>query len=287
MIPTSSGSVVHGLEKRTAQTRSESESDTGTPDSVIQTESEVHRGRVYISKANRPTDSSVIPASSGSVVHGLGKRSAQTKSESESVAGIPNPVIQTGNEVQIDRVNISMANGQTDSTVTPPSSDSGVHSLGEQWENMSTNSINTGSIQTVKTFYGGDTSQVDRKRPQENRKVMFSDESLFGKKDSMVYSNTDSHNSDIAAMSDFSDDEDWSQRELQPSILTVSDDSIKKELNNCDELVPDRTTAGVGSISLDPNDKDYWTNFRLLTRQAFLLDNDKLAESDYPELAGG
>ena len=173
-----------------------------------------------------------------------------------------------------------MANGQTDSTVTPPSSDSGVHSLGEQWENMSTNSMDTGSIQMVKTFYGGDTSQVDRKNPQENRKVVFSDESVFGKKDSMVYSNTDSHNS---AMSDFSDDEDWSQGELQPSILTVSDDSIKKELNSCDELVPDTTTAGVGSISLDPNDKDYWTNFRLLTRQAFLLDNGKLAESDYPD----
>ena len=186
-------------------------------------------------------------------------------------------------EVQIDRVNISMANGQTDSTVTPPSSDSGVHSLGEQWESMSTNSMDTGSIQTVKTFYGGDTSQVDRKSPQENRKVVFSDESVFGKKDSMVYSNTDSHNSDIAAMSDFSNDEDWSQGELQPSILTVSDDSIKKELNSCDELVPDITTAGVGSISLDSNDKDYWTNFRLLTRQAFLLDNDKLAESDYPD----
>ena len=197
--------------KRTTQTGSESESDTGAPDSVIQTESEVHMGRVNISKANGPTDSSVIPASSGSVVHGLGKRTAQTKSESESVAGIPDPVIQTGSEVQIDRVNISMANGQMDSTVTPPSSDSGVHSLGEQWENMSTNSMDTGSIQTVKTFYGGDTSQVDRKSPQENRKVVFSDESVFGNKDSMVYSNTDSHNSDIAAMSDFSDDEDWSQ----------------------------------------------------------------------------
>ena len=143
VIPALSGSVVHGLEKRTAQTRSESESDTGTSDSVIQTESEVHRGRVNISKANRPTDSSVIPASSGSVVHGLGKRSAQTKSESESVASIPNPVIQTGNEVQIDCVNISIANSQTESTVTPPSSDSGVHSLGEQWENMSTNSMDT------------------------------------------------------------------------------------------------------------------------------------------------
>ena len=249
---------------------------------MIQTESEVHRGRVNISKANGPTDSSVIPPSSGSVVHGLGKRTAQTKSESESVACIPDPVIQTGSEVQIDRVNISMANGWTDSTVTPPSSDSGVHSLGEQWENMSTNSMDTGSIQTVKTFYGGDTSQVDRKSPQENRKVVFSGESVFGKKDSMVYSNTDSHNSD---MSDFSDDEDWSQGELQPSTLTVSDDSIKKEiqLRSCDESVPDITTAGVGSISLDPNDKDYWTNFRLLTRQAFLLDNVKLSESDYPD----
>ena len=97
-----------------------------------------------------------------------------------------------------------------------------------------------GLIQTVKTFYGGDTSQVDRKRPQENRKVIFSDRSVFGKEDSMVYSNTASHNSDIAAMSDFSDDEDWSQGELQPSILTVGDDSIRKEWNNCDELGPNR-----------------------------------------------
>ena len=38
--------------KRTTQTRSESESDTGVPDSVIQTGSEVHTGRVNISMAN-------------------------------------------------------------------------------------------------------------------------------------------------------------------------------------------------------------------------------------------
>ena len=38
--------------KRTTQTRSESESDTGAPDSVIQTESEVHTGRVNISMAD-------------------------------------------------------------------------------------------------------------------------------------------------------------------------------------------------------------------------------------------
>ena len=68
-----------------------------------------------ISKANGPTDSSVIPPSSDSVVHGLGEQTNQT----ERVAGIPDSVIQTGSEVQTDCVNISMANGQTDSTVTP------------------------------------------------------------------------------------------------------------------------------------------------------------------------
>ena len=271
--------------KRMTQTRSESESDTGAPDSVIQTESEVHTGRVNISKANGPTDSSVIPPSSDSVVHGLGEQTNQTKSESERVAGIPDSVIQTGSEVQTDCVNISMANGQTDSSVTPPSSDSGVHSLGEQWDNMSTYSMNTGSIQTVRTFYGGDTSQVDRKNPQETRKVVFCDGTVCGKNENMEYLTTDSQNSDIAAMSDFSDDEDEPQGELRPKRLTecISDDSIKAESNSCDRSVSDMSTAGVGSNSLDPNDKEYWTKFRLLTRQAFLLDNDKLSESDYPD----
>ena len=63
----------------------------------------------------------------------------------------------------------------------------------------------------------------------------------------------------------------------------VCDDSIKEESNNCELSDPDMTTAGVGSKSLDPNDKEYWTKFRLLTRQAFLLDNVKLSESDYPD----
>ena len=140
-------------------------------------------------------------------------------------------------------------------------------------------------IQTVKSFYGGDTSQVDKTNPQENRKVMFSGGTRGGTNDSMAYSNTDSQNSDIAAISDFSDDEDEPQGEQRPRILTdcVRDDSIKEELINCDQTVPDMTTTGDGSNSLDPNDKDYWTKFRLLTRQAFLLDNVKLSESGYPD----
>ena len=205
-------------------------------------------------------------------------------SKNSDIAAMSDLSDEEDGEVQTDRVNIGIANGPTDSSVTPPSSDSGVHSLGEQWENMSTNSMNTGSIQTVKTFYGGVVSQVDSKN-QESRKVVFCSGTVCGKKDSMAYSTTDSQNSDIAAMSDFSDDEDGPQGELRPKILTecVSDDSIKEESNNCERSDPDMTTAGVGSKSLDPNDKEYWTKFRLLTRQAFLLDNVKLSESDYPD----
>ena len=187
-------------------------------------------------------------------------------------------------EVQTDRVNIGVAAGPTDSSVAPPSSDSGVHSLGEQWENMSANSMNTGSIQMVNTFNGSVVCQEDSKN-QESYKMVFCSGTVCGKKDSMAYSTTDSQNSDIAAMSDFSDDEDESQGELRPKIRTecVSEDSIKEGSINGERSDPNTNTVGVGSKTLDPDDKEYWTKFRLLTRQAFLLDNVKLSESDYPD----
>ena len=81
---------------------------------------------------NGPTDSNVISSSSDAAVHSVGEQLIQTKIVSESVTGRPVPVIQTECEVQIDRVNIGIANGPTDPSVTPPSSDSGIHSLSEQ-----------------------------------------------------------------------------------------------------------------------------------------------------------
>ena len=60
-------------------------------------------------------------------------------------------------------------------------------------------------------------------------------------------------------------------------------DSVQEESTLCDQPIADTTTAGDCSDSLDPNDKEYWTKFRLLTRQAFLLDDDKLSESNYPD----
>ena len=48
------------------------------------------------------------------------RRTIQTRSESESATGVPDPVIQTGSDVQTDRVNIGTANGPADSRDTPP-----------------------------------------------------------------------------------------------------------------------------------------------------------------------
>ena len=122
--------------KRTILTRSESESDTGTPDSMVQTESDAQTGRANIGVANGPTDLNVIPSSSDSAVRSLGKQLIQTKSELKGVADVPDPVPQTGSEVQTDSINIRTNNGQTDWRETSLSSDSGVHSWTEQWENQ-------------------------------------------------------------------------------------------------------------------------------------------------------
>ena len=71
----------------------------------------------------------------------------QLRGESEGTNEVPDPVIQTGSDVRTHRMNIGTAHGQTDPCDAPPSSDSGVHSLEEQWENMSTESLDTTSEQ--------------------------------------------------------------------------------------------------------------------------------------------
>ena len=68
--------------------------------------------------------------------------------------GILDPVNQTGSPIQSDFMKIGTVNGPASSGDTPSSSDSGVHSLGEQWENMSTNSIDMESEQNERATYG-------------------------------------------------------------------------------------------------------------------------------------
>ena len=72
-------------------------------------------------------------------------------------AGVPDPVNQTGSDIQTGRLKIGTVGGPASSEDTSPSSDSGVHSLGEQWENMSTNYMDMESEQNEGLSYGSDT----------------------------------------------------------------------------------------------------------------------------------
>ena len=135
-------------------------------------------------------------------------------------------------------MNFDTINGQSGSSVVSPSSDSGVHSLDEQWECMSTVSGNSDSIQSIKTVYGGVVSEADSPpvllRNMNTRGVVSSHRGTYGQHDSMSYLSTNGHNSDIAAMSDFSDEEDEPREEVgpyedvQPNIRTdwVGEDTI-------------------------------------------------------------
>ena len=236
---------------------------------------------------NTRTEPSEVMCSPGAQIY-------RTERRSESPAVKPDPAIRTGGEGRTDDMNFDTINGQSESSAVSPSSDSGVHSLDEQWECMSTYSGESDSIQSIKTVYGGVASQADSPivllRNMDTRGVVFSHKETYGKHDSMSYLSTNGHNSDIAAMSDFSDEEDEPREEVgpyedvQPKIRTdwVGNDTIKKESNSCDYSVLHTTTTEVPH-ALDPNDEDYWTKFRLLTKQAFKLDDVKLSESDYPD----
>ena len=106
-----------------------------------------------------------------------------------------------------------------------------------------------------------------------------------GTKHDMVYSESDDRNSDITDMSGFSDSDDQTQEEIRPGPQTGSDrcDSIGIVSEVYDQPVTNTVTAEDDRDSLDPNDREYSTKFRLLTRRAFLLDDDSLSDSNFPE----
>ena len=157
------------------------------------------------------------------------KRTTQTRSGSERDTGVPGPMIQTGSEVQRDRVNISTDIGPSDSRETTPSSDSGVHSWTEQWENMSDNLTYSSSCQTVGSHREGSgrVPQIDFRAPPNTEEEDDSDypgtdgllsrklggrpsEVMYGEDGRIAYSAVtgggSDRNADIAALSDFSDD---------------------------------------------------------------------------------
>ena len=157
------------------------------------------------------------------------KRTTQTRSESESVTGVRDPVIQTGSEVQTDRVNISTDNGLTNLRDASPSSDSGVHSWTEQWENMSEYLTDSSVYHTVDS-HRKDSRRVSHLKfsaPPNTEDEDDSDypdtdgslaktlggcpsEGMYGNNGRITHSavtgSGSERNADIAALSDFSND---------------------------------------------------------------------------------
>ena len=68
-------------------------------------------------------------------------------------------VKQTGSPIQTDFMKLGPITEPASLGDTPPSSDSGVHSLGEQWENMSTSSIDMESEQNKRPTHGSVTGR--------------------------------------------------------------------------------------------------------------------------------
>ena len=152
-----------------------------------------------------------------------------TRSESGCFTGVGDPLIQKDRGFQIVRVNASLDSGLTNSRDVSHSSDSGVHSWMEQWENMSDNLMD-GSY--------GDTGDLHRSISVGMSHLMFGappntedegdsdypgkdgsltemldgcpSEAMSDRNRDMTFGElTDSdndRNSDIAALSDFSDD---------------------------------------------------------------------------------
>ena len=101
----------------------------------------------------------------------------------------------------------------------------------------------------------------------------------------MMNSVSDDRDLDIANMSDFSDDEDGIPAGSQPRTQAgcVLDSSFNETLSLCDRPVAITVTARDDRDLPDPNDREYWTKFRLLTKQAFLLGDNCLSDSNFPE----
>ena len=138
-------------------------------------------------------------------------------------------VKQTESPIQTDFMKLGTINEPASLGDTPLSSDSGVHSLGEQWENMSTSSIDMESEQNKRPTHGSvmgrrvsDTrvpptdcllnEESDKNSSidiQENgRKIQYNDVTICENEFSSVNSGADGVNSDIGALAAFSDDDE-------------------------------------------------------------------------------
>ena len=141
---------------------------------------------------------------------------------------IPDPAEETESAIQTNVMKMVTKVGPASLGDTPPSSDSGIHSLGEQWENMSISTADTEAEQNRRPTSCSTTGRRDsdtRVPPNTEESDEFSSVDIASyRKDfqynetticreeySLVDSGTDGGNSDIGVLADFSDDEEESQ----------------------------------------------------------------------------
>ena len=157
---------------------------------------------------------------------------------------IPDPVEETESAIQTDVMKIVVTDGPASLGDTPPSSDSGMHSLGEQWENMSISTADMEAKQNGRPTSCSTTGRRDSDIrvplnteededvicpwmdcllnkesdefssvdiPNHRKDIQYNDMTICRKEYSLVDSGTDGGNSDIGVLADFSDDEEESQ----------------------------------------------------------------------------
>ena len=195
-------------------TRNESAMNTEFLPPVIKPKGEALRGRMRSSVDMKRTEPSEVKGSPEVL-----SNTAEDSSVSPSIN--QDPIIRTGPDDQTNNMKLDMKKERSELSVVSPSSDSGVHSVDEQWDGMSTYSGETDSIQSVKTVYGSVICQTDRPvvklKNMNSTEVMDTLEERHDDEDSGPSVSTNGHKSDIADMGDFSDEEEGQWEEVEPS----------------------------------------------------------------------
>ena len=195
-------------------TRNESVMNTEFLPPLIKLEGEALRGRMRPSIVMNRTEPSEVKGNPEVLIN-----MAEGSSVSPSIN--QDPIIRTGPEDQTNIMKLDMKKERSDLSVVSPSSDSGVHSVDEQWDGMSTYSGESDSTQSVETVYDSVIYQTDRPivklKNMNSREVMDTLEERHGDQDSVPSVSTNGHKSDIADMGDFSDEEEGQWEEVEPS----------------------------------------------------------------------
>ena len=174
------------------------------------------------------------------------------------------PTIRTGPDDQTNNMKLDMKKERSDLSVVSPSNDSGIHSVDEQWDGMSTYSGESDSIQSVKTVYGSVICQTDRPvvklKHMNSTEVMDTLEERHGDDDSVPSVSTNGHKSDIADMGDFSDEEEGQWEEVEPSEDVQTDVRtecvVKDHMSFLSSIGRNSDIADMGDFSDD--EKEQW-----------------------------